>query len=258
MDMKDVVNSFKSRRILAGLITGSLLLGLNHDASAQTTAPIPVEKKKWESSAAAGLTLTRGNSSTIVGNASVLSARKWEQDEASLGASGTYGKNSGIKNAENAQAFGQFNHLFNPRLYAGVRLDLFHDAIAAIDYRGTLSPLLGYYFVKNENTRLSGEAGPSFIYQKQGGQTRGYVAARVGERLEQKLSATAKLWQSLEFLPQVDRLEKYLINGEIGVEAALSKHMSLRSYVQDNYDHRPAAGRQKNDVRFVTAVAYKF
>ena len=44
----------------------------------------------------------------------------------------------------------------------------------------------------------------------------------------------------------------------VAIEAALTKSLSLRSYVQDNYDHRPAAGRKKNDIRWVTAVAYKF
>jgi hypothetical protein len=28
--------------------------------------------------------------------------------------------------------------------------------------------------------------------------------------------------------------------------------------LQDTYDHDPAEGRKKNDLKFVTAIAYKF
>src|SRR5205085_2238992 len=84
------------------------------------------------------------------------------------------------------------------------------------------SPGLGYYFIKSDRTSLRGEIGPSFIYENRGGVTHGYVALRLAERFEHKLSETAHLWESVEFLPQVDKFKNYLINAELGVEAALT------------------------------------
>jgi hypothetical protein len=49
---------------------------------------------KWETSAAAGLTLTRGNSETALGTASINSTRKWHPHEVLLGAQGTYGEST--------------------------------------------------------------------------------------------------------------------------------------------------------------------
>jgi hypothetical protein len=85
-----------------------------------------------------------------------------------------------------------------------LRFDAVHDDIADLDYRFVLSPLVGYYFIKTATTFLSGEVGPSFVHEKQGGDEMSYVGARVGQRFEHKFKNTAKIWESLEWIPQVD------------------------------------------------------
>src|SRR5688572_14449653 len=144
-----------TRVAVATLGMGICAVGTN--ASAQdakpAAAPTPPPVMKWESSAAAGLTLTRGNSDTLLGNINLATARKWTRDELSFGGSFTYGETESVKTTEALQAFGQYNHLFTERLYGGVRLDGLHDDIADLDYRFTLSPMLGYYFIKDAKTR---------------------------------------------------------------------------------------------------------
>lgn len=212
----------------------------------------------WEKTASAGLTLTKGNSDTLLATADILATRKWTQDELSLGASGSYGEDSDVKNNETLRGFGQWNHLFTERFYGYLRLEALHDAVADVEYRVTLSPGVGYYFIKNETTRLSGEVGPGVVFEKQGRDEDIYLTARVAERFEHKFSDRAKIWQSLEFLPQVDDFENYIINAEVGVEASLTKKLSLRVLAQDTYDNRPAAGRKANDIKLVSGVAWKF
>jgi putative salt-induced outer membrane protein len=216
------------------------------------------DTNRWEKTASAGLTLTKGNSDTLLATADILATRKWTQDELSLGASGSYGEDSDVKNNETLRGFGQWNHLFSDRFYGYLRLEALHDAVADVEYRVTLSPGAGYYFIKNETTRLSGEVGPGIVFEKQGTEEKEYFTARVAERFEHKLSDRAKIWQSLEFLPQVDDFENYIINAEVGVEASLTKKLSLRVLAQDTYDNRPAPGRKANDIKLVSGVAWKF
>ncbi|HWN95145.1 MAG TPA: DUF481 domain-containing protein [Methylomirabilota bacterium] len=239
------------------------------------------ETNKWQTSAAVGVTLTRGNSDTFLGNVTVNSTRKATRDEVLLGASATYGTTetettvtfapspafpNGVKikrdesetTTANAAGFGQYNHLFTDRFYAGVRLDLLHDAIAEVKYRVTLGPLAGYYLIKKPMTQLAVEAGPSFIAEKVGDESDQYVALRFAERFEHKFSPKARVWQSIEFLPQVDRFHNYIINAELGAEASLTEKLSLRGVIQDTYDNIPADGRKKNDVKLITSLVYKF
>ena len=81
---------------------------------------------------------------------------------------------------------------------------------------------------------------------------------RIAEKFEHNFNDRAKLWQSLEILPQIDKFKTTLINAEIGMETGLSTNFSLRTYLQDTYDTEPAPGREKNDLKLVAAIAYKF
>jgi putative salt-induced outer membrane protein len=213
---------------------------------------------KWEKSAAIGLTLNKGNTDNLLFTADVLATRKWISDELSLGASGSYGEDDGEKNNETVKGFAQWNHLLTERFYTYVRADALHDAIADVEYRVTLSPGVGYYFIKQENMHLSGEVGPGVVFEKQGGVEKTYFTARVAEKFDYKFNDRARLWQMVEFLPQVDNLDNYIINAEIGVEAALTKKTALRAVVQDTYDNQPAPDRKKNDLKLVTSVVMKF
>jgi putative salt-induced outer membrane protein YdiY len=262
----------KQTAVLRTLILLGAFAAATHTVSAQ--APTAEAKPGWDTSAALGLTLTRGNSDTLLFTGNLITGKKWDQNEVALGTDFTYGENKVTedrvppatgtrevtkKSAETLRGYGQYNRLVSERTYGYVRLEALHDAVARVEYRITLSPGIGYYFIKKEDTRLSGEVGPGFVYEKQGGDAPdGYFTLRLAERFDHKLSDRAKLWQSLEILPQVDDYENCIVNFEIGLESSLTEKLSLRTYIQDTYDNQPADGRDRNDLKLVTALAYKF
>lgn len=247
---------------LTTLLNRSTLLAL---ATALLASPVMgadavvEEKPKWETSAAFGFTLTSGNSDTVLGTASLLSLKKWELNELSAGVNGSYGEVEGVKNNELVRGTVQYNRLLGDTdSYFYGKADLLHDSVADVEYRLSVSPGYGYYFVKNDRTKLSAEVGPGYIFEKLGSGEDDYLTLRVGERFEHKISERARLWQSLEFMPQVEEFANYLIVAEIGIESDLTEKMSLRVSFQDNYDNRPAPGRKSNDLRLVTGIGYKF
>ena len=233
-------------------------------AASGGTAAAPAEaakeppKNPWVTTASIGFSLTRGNSETLLVTGNVLSEKKWDKNELRLGVDGTYGEDHDTTNAEQVHGFGQYNRLFTERFYGYGRLDALHDGIADVDYRVTLSPGAGYYFVKNKSTTFSGEVGPGFIMERQGGDDRNYFTLRIAERAEHKLNDRVRLWESVEYLPQVDDFNNYIINAEIGIDTAITKKLSLKVFVVDTYDNDPAPDRKKNDLKLVTALAYKF
>lgn len=242
-----------------GSISAALFIGCTI-ASAQTAAPVAAPAPKWETTAAAGLSLTRGNSHTVLTTLGLDTKRKWESDEALAGVSGGYGKSQGIRNTDFAQAFGQWNHLISERAYGGIRVDGNHDGISKLSYRFRVSPLVGYYLIKETNTSLSVEAGPSVVMEKFDHlPSDTYIAARFGEKFEHKLSDTAKIWQTAEYIPRVDRwAEKYQINGEVGISSAITKQWGLRVVAQVLYDNGAAPGRENTDFRLIAGTDYKF
>jgi putative salt-induced outer membrane protein len=227
-------------------------------AALASTAPAAEDAKIWDSSVSLGFTLTKGNSDTMQAVANWLTTYKKDQNELRFGADFTYGEDDGKANAQLLHGFAQYNRLFTDRFYGYVRADGYHDRIADIEYRFVFSPGVGYYFIKNERTTLSGEVGPGLVVEKKGDDKDEYLTLRIAERFEQKLWEKARLWQSLEFLPEVADWGNFILNAEIGIESPLSDKLSLRAYIMDTYTSEPAEGREENDIKLVTAVAYKF
>lgn len=216
-------------------------------------------KYPWKSSIGAGLTLTRGNSDTLLVTANAQTDKKTPNNEYNFGADGAYGEDSSVKNVDTIHAFGQYNHLFTKKFYGYARVEGLHDGIADLQYRLTVGPGVGYYFLKETNTTFSGEAGSSFVTQRLGDVDDSYATLRVAEKFEHKFTNLgARFWESLEVLPQVDDFNNYIMNGEIGIESSLTKTISLKTFLVDNFNNEPAAGREKNDVKLVSGISYQF
>jgi putative salt-induced outer membrane protein YdiY len=228
--------------------------------AAKPAAEAPKEEKKpsWVTTAALGVTLTRGNSKTLLATANILTEKKWDKNELHFGMDAAYGEDHDTKNTEQIHGFGQYNRLLTERLFAYMRVDALHDDIADLKYRVTVAPGIGYYFIKNEKTTLSGEFGPGFIAEEKGGDSREYFTLRVAERLEHKLNERVRVWEFVEYLPKVDDFADYIVNGEAGIDTAITKKLSLRVFAVDNYQSRPAKNRESNDFKLVAGIAYKF
>lgn len=230
-------------------------------ATRMDTSPIDVGTKKkyeWKKSVSTGLTLTRGNKNTTLFSVDFNAQKKTRVDEYMIGLGGAYGQQDSRDTVNNYRAFAQWNHLFSERFFGYLRAEGLQDRVKNLDYRLTIGPGVGYYVLKNTNALLAVEAGAGFEVERLGGRDQSYATVRLADRFEYRLTESAKLWQSLELLPQVDKIENYAINFEIGVEAAISKTLSLKSSLIDSYANQPAAGRSKNDLKLIAGVAYKF
>jgi putative salt-induced outer membrane protein YdiY len=240
---------------------------LAQDGSAKPPAAKVVVPPKfpWNRTVTAGVTLTRGNSDSLLATAKLQADRKTPLNEFNLGVDATYGSANGVENSEIFHGFGQWNHLFSERSYAYLRGEGIHDGIAEIKYRATATSGMGYYFIKDgTNTTLAGELGPGLVLERVGTVDTTYATMRVAERFEHKFNkGSARLWENVEFLPQIDKPSDYLVNSEIGIESALYKTLSLQVFLDDNFNSQPAVTSggvklKRNDVKLVSGITYKF
>jgi putative salt-induced outer membrane protein YdiY len=219
----------------------------------------PTPKPRWDSLLTAGATLTRGNSDSLQATAKLVTDKKTPVNEYNLGADATYGSANGVPNAETFHGFGQWNHLFTPNWYGLLRGEALHDGIAQVKYRFTLTSGVGYYVIKNTNTTFAVESGPGIVIERLGDADTSYATMRIAERFERKFNKnSARIWENVEFLPQIDKPSDYLINSEIGAESSLYKNVDIQVYLDDNFNSQPAAGFRRNDVKLVSGVTYKF
>jgi len=243
----------------AGLVMVALAVAIADGSRGQ-------ERPEWDTTVAAGVSLTRGNSRTMLLNGSVITERKGAPDELKFGAEANYGETevtdtNGTKsmeaNVQNARGFADYRRLLTARDFAYLGVELRHDDIAGLDYRLVAGPGVGRYWLKGERQRLMTELGAAYVREKQAGDTDDRVVLRLAERYEWKLSATAKLWEAVEYLPALEDFERYLLNGEIGIEAAVNTRVSLRLVAQDKYNSEPAPGSDANDLLVIGALTCK-
>jgi putative salt-induced outer membrane protein YdiY len=248
------------RKATRWLLTCAIVATTGFMAKAQDAENVEEkEKTQWETNASVGFTLTQGNNDTLLATASILGLKKWELNELSLGADASIGEVEGVKNNETLRGNAQYNRLFtNDRTFALLNVSALHDAIADVEYRGTISPGLGHYFFKEDKFELSADLGPGCVYEKVGGITDHYMSLRAAESAKYKISDRARLWQKIEYIPQVDNFENYLVTAEIGIDSDLTEKLGMRFTIQDVYDNEPAAGRKSNDLRVVSSLRYKF
>lgn len=213
----------------------------------------------WDGFVSAGLTATAGNSDSVLATSKIQAHLKSLRNEWTLGADGAYGETESVKNNESLHGFGQYNHLFiNNAWYGYARADALHDGVADVKYRITFGPGAGYYFIKTKQVLLAGECGPGIEVEKLDGSRHTYPTARLADRFEDKIDDRARIWETTEFLPPLNKVSAFLLNVEVGVEAPLTKKLSLQVYVDDNFANEPAPGLKNNDVKLVSGLTYKF
>jgi len=257
----------QARIMSVGLSALLLVTGSAAWAQSNTLTPTnpPVGAPVWHGDTALGLSLARGNANTFLLTGSSTAENIWEQNDLKLGADGQYGLNNWGQTNQTASTeaihgFIEYKRLITERFYCSARVDGYHDDIASIQYRLVVGPAAGYYFIKSDASKVNLEVGPSFIDERLGHVDQSYVTLRVSERAEHTFNKakTAKVWEEVDYMPQIDKFDNYLLNSEAGVEAALSAHFSLRVVGDDKFDSRPAAGRKENDILLVSALVYKY
>lgn len=210
----------------------------------------------------AGLTLTDGNSESLRANAGILwEGKKDAFGSVRVGAEGNYGESrvDGTKDTdiENARAFANARKTLSEMTFVALNTSAFYDRLALVDYRFIVGPGVGSVLFKNESTELSVEFGPAYLWEKVDDEREDFWVIRLAQRLDIQLSETARLWQQAEYLPKAGDIEDYLLNSEIGVEAAINTLVNLRLVLQSAYDSKPALDRERHDLTFIGGLSIK-
>ncbi len=242
----------------------SLLSALALMAGAALAEEAPAASPAWITTAAAGLSLARGNTKNLLANGSIKSERKGDANEFTLSLEGNYGETEVTRdgesqdetNVQNAKALAEYRRLFDERNYGYVQGEGSHDHIADVDYRVIVGPGVGRYFIKSDIQNLNAEVGVSYIGDKVGGVTGDRAALRLSQKYDWMVSKTAKVWEGVDYLPTVDDFGNYLLNAEIGAEAAMTAKLSLRVVLQNKYNSEPAPGKKSNDLALIAGLSY--
>lgn len=261
------------KKILIGMIVLALAVSASAAGKKKSKKAKPAPESGFETALNVGLSLTDGNSETLTANGSLVT--EGEKDglgSVLAGVEANYGENTVVSETtdeatgetmrveeddttvNNAKAYVNVKKTLSDMTFAYLDGSVLTDDIALIDYRAMTGPGLGAYLIKNDQRTLSLEAGPSYLWEKVSDVSDDYLVLRFAERYVCQATETAKLIQSLEYIPEASDFDSYLLNAEIGLEAAMNDHLSLRVVLQDTYDSTPAAEAERNDLSLIAGI----
>ena len=219
---------------------------------------VRTEKGAWKRAIEAGVSTASGNSDVLRYDGSASAAKETETNYTYLEVAGRYGESDNETDAANATGEAKYQHKLTERTYAALDGYAKHDQIADLAYRLRGSVSLGRRFLWTERAVLSAELGPGYVAEKKGDEKEGFAAGRVGQYLEILIADNLQIWQSAEFVQNLEDGAVYFVNAEVGLETVLLANLNLRFSVEDAYDSQPAEGKESNDVTTKTTLVWKF
>ncbi len=220
------------------------------------------DKKKfktgeWVTTALLGGSFASGNSDSASLAIGLLSKYKTADTETSLGFNANYGQNNSETTAQTLFVDAHTQMDLKGAWFTGLRLDADHNRLSDLDYRISLAPYLGYYFIETEKAKLSLEAGPSLVIESKGEGDQTYLGAYANLKGEWILTEQTKLVSEINWLANTGDAEEFVVISTFGIDHSISDRAKLKLVLTNSYDNDPAPGRESNDLSLVTGIEFE-
>jgi putative salt-induced outer membrane protein YdiY len=214
---------------------------------------------------------TYENSATVLANVN----RRWEKDRIN-GNFGYYYSETGTteenkeKSTDRWEIEGQHDHFWSERFYIYENAKFEQDDIAGLDYRLRLGAGAGYQWLDGRNFDATGkwsfnqEVGAAWIKNSyvnaDPSADDSYATVRYAHHLKYfpKWNEKVEMFHNLEFLPQVDDWENYLIKADVGFTTKLVMDFNLLCKIEWDYNSMPSIGRKSSDIRYIVGLGYQW
>ena len=229
----------------------------------------------WHGSINVAYQASRGNtyqnSATVLANVN----RRWEKDRVN-GNFGYYYSETGTtrdnkeKSTDRWELEGQHDHFWSALFYSYENAKFEQDDIAGLDYRLRLGAGAGLQWLDARNFDTTGkwsfnqEVGAAWIKNSYVDQDPSaddsYATLRYAHHLKYhpKWNPGIEGFHNLEYLPQVDDWENYLMRADVGFSTKIVMNFDLLCKIEWDYNSMPSRGRKSSDIRYIVGLGYKW
>jgi putative salt-induced outer membrane protein YdiY len=212
----------------------------------------------WDFGMELGVNGSEGNTQSFSLLASTSLQRKTEGNTFDLGL--TYGKTqaNGAETQNYALLNSRWDLNMSPQWFLYNKDVVEYDEFKAFDLRLVVSGGLGYHFLKNEATTMTGRLGAG-VSREFGGPDESWVPeANMGLDFEHQLSARQKVKVSSDYYPAWEDFLDYrlLLNANWEILLDEETNLSLKLGLIDRYDSTPN-GREHNDLDYFITLVWK-
>lgn len=220
-------------------------------------------KVAWDGSASAGYNAARGNTETDQLSVSLfLNRNRHHVDEITLKGDVYYSAANKDTDAQKLYGAGRYAFSFGEtkKWYNFYMLEAGHDRFANIDYRLIPSTGLGYWFFDLPDTKLMAEGAIGLEHTNFSDDTekRNELALMPRAFFEQKIFVNSRLIEDIKAYPSLTDFGEYRLRSETTLINPITDKLSVNFSLIDEYNSYPPEDTKKNDLRFISSLAYSF
>lgn len=207
----------------------------------------------------AGLMIQRGNVDYALGTISGKAVNEFTDGKFVLGIDYAYSEDSGEKEGEKVFVYEEYEAILKgTNIYGFLDASVEYDYAIDLDYRNLITSGMGVCFGK-EHSSLKMDIGGSYFvesYDREG--LADGILLRGRERFELNVHESLKVEQSFIIYPEIDNLDCFRYEAEVGIIAKIVKGLSLKVGVEDDYRSEVRSGQEKHDIITTLGVRYEF
>jgi putative salt-induced outer membrane protein YdiY len=214
---------------------------------------------------------TYQNSATVLGNVN----RRWEKDRVNANFGYFYSetgttRDNTEKSTDRWEVEGQHDHFWSSLLYSYINAKYEQDDIAGLDYRLRLGAGAGLQWLDGRVFDTTGkwsfnqEIGAAWVKNRyiepDPSADDNYATVRYAHHLKYFPKWTPEIegFHNLEYMPQVDDWENYLMRADIGFSTKIVMNFDLLCKIEWDYNSMPSVGRKSSDIRYIVGLGYKW
>jgi putative salt-induced outer membrane protein YdiY len=217
----------------------------------------------WEREISLGCNASRGNTQSSQFSLNLLARRKRElRNEFTVKADAYYSSAEQETDAQKWYSLLRYGFNFGRRKKwdNSYRLEADHDRFANIDQRLIAAAGIAYCFYDLPGFKLKAEAALGSEHTDYGDETGDSSEAVLipGVFFEKKLFSNSRITQDLLFYSTLEDLSKYRLHSETAFTNSITRKVSLRLSLINDYNSAPPQDTEENDLYFLSSLTYSF
>ena len=218
----------------------------------------PPPTVKYTGSVTLGGSLNKGNTDKASLNSAARFQARGKRQRVFFEGKYNYGESDGVKDEENWLFRGKYDFFVTKKFYTYAQTLLESDDFQDLNLRSTAGVGVGYQILDTDRTKLSAEAGPSYVNEDYDeAKDNRYAAARWSVRFEFDIvPERIKLFHLDEGFYSLEESDTWFVLTEQGVRFTLVENFFANFEFDYKYNNSPAPGNKKSDYAYIIGVGY--
>lgn len=219
---------------------------------------VNVYAEDWKKDIIAGIMFSDGNTDTLQGQIESNFVNTSIKNKTECQLKALYGEKDSEKDAERVIVRCRHEWLWTDYVYFGGELGIEYDYSIDLERRINIMPETGMYLLKEKEVELSigGLLGYS-INKYRGKVLEDSINLGLIEKYGYMVNNHMFLSQELKYIPVIDNLDNYRVEGSVSMEAKIIDDLSLNVSLEDRYQSKTIA-KEHNDLGVITGVKYRW